>query len=275
MIGNPGEPIHFSKTIRYSIPGEPSLTLSSTCGELVDRLIGICCGRPEFLREHTCHRYLLLLPQFRAFTFSVLAGTNLQSCAVVTAEEPIRAIRRAMDEWVFSYFQKECHPILPSYALDLTQFIVRMIRGHLGSAWEDDRNFEVTPLVRIPEHEGTYNFEVEKRFKADFTRHNQLQHVICQVPKDGSVKFQEKTIIGAGDEFSFIVQRCHLSVGFDDYVHAVCEETPHLDMQSEFKFFGQIDHGSVRYRSLLPARWIMAALVWDNITSAEVRLPCP
>jgi hypothetical protein len=123
----PLKPLRFDKVVAYSLFGEPSLALDDTCGSLVDKLMSICFAGPDFLRPETCRRYLHLLPNFKNFVFSIRNPTTRET---LVGNEPIAALRRAMREWVFSYFSEEHHPLLPSYALHLTQFIARMVQGH-------------------------------------------------------------------------------------------------------------------------------------------------
>jgi hypothetical protein len=80
--------------------------------------MSICVAGPEFLSPETCRRYLHLLPNFKNFVFSI---TNPTDREILVANEPIAAIRRAMREWVLSFFIGEHHPIpilssfLPSF----------------------------------------------------------------------------------------------------------------------------------------------------------------
>jgi len=64
-------PLRFHRVVVYSLYGEPSLTLTDTCGDLIDKLISICVAGPEFLPPETSRRYLHLLPNFKNFVFSV------------------------------------------------------------------------------------------------------------------------------------------------------------------------------------------------------------
>jgi hypothetical protein len=272
------EVIRFRKKVVFSLPGEPSLTPDSTCGELVDRLTAMCLGEPEFLRHDSCRRYLQLLPNFREFVFSVSQGLRRD---IYVAHEPLRAIRRAMEEWVFSHFDRGQHPILPSYALDLSQFIAHMIRGCDRHGWEGPSAFQVTPLVRLAEHDSLMNLEPDRRFKSDFTRKNKLGRVVCRVPANASVTIQHQTLFKTEEEFVFSVHRCYLSTGFSDYIEASCDEPARVDLQDEFQFFGGIEmeggqgENPHRYHSTVPGHWIVAALVSNDRNPSETRLPVP
>lgn len=275
------ETVRFHKKLLYSLPGEPSLTPDSTCGELVEKLTAICLAQPDFLRPEGCRRYLHLLPDFKNFVFPVSRAVDKTERKILVAGEPLRAVRRAIHQWVFSYFEGEQHPILPSYALDLTQFMARMIRGHHHFPWGEPYSFQVSPLVRLAEDDPLTNLDPDRRFKTDFTQSNRLRGVTCLVPGTGSVKIHNRVLFNAGDEFTFVVHRCHLSTGFSDYIDAECVEAPRLDMQEEFQFFGHIEmEGSTisspkQFQSSVPAHWIIAARVWDRMSPAETRLPVP
>jgi hypothetical protein len=271
--------LRFHKVLVYSLYGEPSLTLRDTCSDLIDKLSSICAAGPEFLPPETSRRYLHLLPNFKNFVFSVPYPTPRD---IVVATEPIAAIRRSMEEWILSFFSDKHHPILPSYALDLTQFIARMVRGQQRTAWyeEGKPSFEVKPLVRV-EEDYNVSLDNDKRFKRDFTRNNPLYRVICHVPANGSVKYQDETIFRPGEEFMFLTGRCHLSSGFDDYTHADCHEPYHPNLQDDFEFFGEIvvprGENAVFYKSRVPANWVIASVRSDNVGGkrVETRIPVP
>src|SRR5712664_4848864 len=131
----PLTPLRFHRVVVYSSYGEPSLILTDTCGDLIDKLISVCVAGPEFLPPETSRRYLHLLPNFKNFVFSVPYPTPRE---ILVVKEPIAAIRRSIEEWILSFFRDEHHPILPSYALDLTQFIARMVRGQHRPAWSEE-----------------------------------------------------------------------------------------------------------------------------------------
>lgn len=275
------KPVHFDKVLVYSLCGEPSLTVRDTCGNLVDKLMSICAAGPEFLCAETCRRYLHLLPNFKNFVFPIRYPTNRE---ILVANEPIAAIRRAMGEWVFSFFSDEHHPILPSYSLDLTEFIARMVRGQQRTVWSEEGRprFEVKPLVKIIDQDyGSLSLDTDKKFKADFTRSNRLHHVVCRVPANASVKYQNEVIFRPGQEFIFFTGRCHLSSGIYDYVHAYCSELYQPNLQDDFEFFGEIaaprGDNTVFCKSRVPANWVTAAVSSENVNGqlVEARLPVP
>ncbi len=274
----PLTPLRFDRVIVYSLTGEPSLTLRDSCGNLVDKLMSICVAGPEFLSPEACRRYLHLLPNFKNFVFSIRIPTDRE---ILVANEPIAAIRRAMREWVLSFFSDEHHPILPSYALDLTEFIDRMVRGQQRTPWHEEGrpSFEVRPLVRV-EEDYSVSLNDDKRFKSDFTRNNPLYRVICRVPADGSVKYQNEAIFRPGEEFMFLTGRCHLSTGWDDYVHADCHE-PYRPNLHDFECLGEIvvprGDNAVFYKSRVPANWVIASVSSENVDGKRVdrRVPVP
>jgi hypothetical protein len=275
----PLTPLRFHRVVVYSSYGEPSLTLRDSCGNLVDKLMSICVAGPEFLSPETCRRYLHLLPNFKNFVFSIRIPADRE---ILVANEPIAAIRRAMREWVLSFFSDEHHPILPSYALDLTEFIDRMVRGQQRTSWHEEGkpSFEVRPLVRVEENYSV-SLDDDKRFKSDFTRNNPLYRVICRVPMNGTVKYQKEVIFRPGEEFMFLTGRCHLSSGFDDCTHADCHEPYQPNLQDDFEFFGEIvvprGENGVFYKSRVPANWVIASVSSDHVDGKRVdtRVPVP
>jgi hypothetical protein len=257
------KPITFHKAIVYSCYGEPSLTLDNTCGDLVDKLMSMCLGEPEFLPPQNRRRYLQLLPNFKNFVFSASYRDHRD---ILVGNERIAAIRRPMFEWVWSFFKDEHHPILPSYALDVTQFIARMVEGGRRTVWDEEGRppFEVNPVVKVLEEHQGISLGDEKSFKTDFTRRNPLHCVVCRVPANGAVKRGEEVIFRPGDEFRFYTGRCYLSRGFYDYIHVSCYEEYRPNLQSDFEFFGEIAAGDENkpgsWQTTVPANWVIAAV---------------
>jgi hypothetical protein len=274
----PLTPLGFSKVLVFSLYGEPSLTLRDTCGKLIDKLISICAGGPEFLPPETCRRYMQLLPKFKNFVFSLPHPTQRE---ILVANEPIAAIRRSMEEWIWSFFGDESHPILPSYALDLTEFIARLIPGQQYTDWsgEGRPGFEVKGLVKT-EPDYSASLSNDKRFKSEFTRKNPLYRVICRVPPNGAVKYQNEVIFRPGEEFMFLTGRCHLSTGFYDYVHAHCHEPYQPNLQDDFELYGEMavprgDNNAAFYKSRVPANWVIASVISRRGDGEWIDTPVP
>jgi hypothetical protein len=261
----------------------PLLSPDDTCGDLIDRLISLCLSRPEFLRPESSDRYVQMLPSFKAFTFTAYGGPAMHARETQFAQGPIKALRWAMGEWVFSYLSKEHHPMLASFALDVSQFIARMVQGYAQHdyAAEGHPVLEVKPVVQGVNEKQLISLDLDTKFKSDFTRNNLLRKVICRIPEDGAVRFQNGHVIGPGAEFGFRTNRCYLSTGFYDHIRFKCQEPRRFDIQNDFQLFGQIDpedgHEQYDLSGQVPAHWIVAAIRWESNGTQEVeaRLPLP
>jgi hypothetical protein len=107
------------------------------------------------------------------------------------------------------------------------------------------------------------------------------QGVVCRVPANASVKYQNEVIFRPGQEFIFFTGRCHLSSGIYDYVHAYCSELYQPNLQDDFEFFGEIaaprGDNTVFCKSRVPANWVTAAVSSENVNGqlVEARLLVP
>jgi hypothetical protein len=71
----------------------------------------------------------------------------------------------------------------------------------------------------------------DKNLRSEFTREDGGARVKGIVPEGGHIVslYEEETcpvLTSPGTEFYFRVDRCHLSEGWNDYHHAMCEEAP-------------------------------------------------
>jgi hypothetical protein len=261
------ETIKFYKAqiIRFSWQG-PRLTPKSTCGELAEKLMAVCRGKPEFLRPESCRRYLGLLPEFKSFG----AHFGFSENEVSVANQPIRRIPQVLSQWVSSYLydKTERHPILPSYALDTATFAESMLRDvHMGRYRYPENHgltIEIEPLVEGCEE---IRFQFTSRDKSEFTRASRLELLVAKVPPGGQVKFNytdnNEVLLGEGSEFEFRTQRCYLSENWGGNAAATlaCEEPYRLDVQSDFKFPGDLHIPPDHYPPTIevPAHWVIAS----------------
>lgn len=277
---------HKNTVVRFSHYA-PWLTPESTCSELVDTLVRICFGEPEFLRPESCRRYLGLLPEFKGFAF-----TDYPSKRIVVANQPIRDISRALNEWIDSYLRgsEALHPILPWYALDTAMFIDSMLRGaDIEPAFHPEHQGPAVTIDPVVRGENKIRFDFDSTHRRQFTNANRLGYVVARIPEGGQARLNETDngghIWGPGHEFVFRAGRCYLSEdwGGGRRLVFICEEPYRLDLQSAFKFPGHLEPpddetgsspGYAYCRNFypveIPAHWVVAALDQDRN-----RLPVP
>jgi hypothetical protein len=181
-----------------------------------------------------------------------------------------------IEAWVDSFLHKNSeHPLMPHYVLDAAQFILFHVEGYYAYPDGDKReHFRLEPMVSYTDSLGPDVFG--KRFKAEFTRAACCVYTKGKVPAGAHITSPAPhfSIYKSGDEFCFRVERCHLSTGFADFLHASCEaEEQRFDLMKEFKFWGSLlfhndAHevcrpvtvpGDVELRTFVPARWITHA----------------
>jgi hypothetical protein len=200
------------------------------------------------------------------------------------AETPIRRISLILHQWIDSYLynRKDQHPILASYALDAAEFINTMVcGGHISAPCMDGVrgvSTEIEPLVSGGEKMTGFYFDSSR--KRDFTNGDQLNYVVCRVPPDGQLLFQQfhgggpTRLFGPGEEFEFKNGRCYLSEDWDrgGYAATISGEEPYrLDLQSEFVLQGSLrNHREMNnspyaaHSADVPAHWVVAALDHDG-----------
>ncbi len=287
----PLEPIVVSKETVYRVDCGPSvLSVDDRAELLLDRLMAVCFQKPEFLRPESIDRYLHLLVDLKNFVFVDFSPNGRGEVRV--ADIRIARLRLAMGEWIRSYSNDDCHPILASYAIDAAQFVRRMANGCYSFAEppERERSFKIKGLLAQDEEWDQCHLDdfADARFKSEITRRSSLGRVICQVPGDASVlrSHRESVLASPGDEFVFTGRRCYLSSGVSDYIDARCMEPYRPDMQDDFKFYGEaettyLDDEGEKHASQMqmeiPGHWIVAAIMRRHVsgTWCEEILPVP
>jgi hypothetical protein len=123
---------------------------------------------------------------------------------------------------------------------------------------------EIEPLVEGCEE---IRFEFTSRDKSEFTRASRLELLVAKVPPSGQVKFNytdnNEVLLGEGSEFEFRTQRCYLSENWGSNAAATlaCEEPYRLDVQSDFKFPGDLHIPPDHYPPTIevPVHWVIAS----------------
>jgi hypothetical protein len=210
--------------------------LQDKAGELIDQLVGICFSLPEYLREVDCCRYIVLLNELKNYKYKRLWRPEVPEIAVKQLE--ISELGQALEAWVGSFFN-DPHPLMPCYALDTVRFIQFHIDGFHSFEAE---HWELKPLFEESREERDIFRFFDASFKKDFTSRMGGLVVRCKVPSGACIKYNDMVVVPENTEFCFVIRRCHLSSGFQDYELLFCEE-PHsipFDLMKEFRFMGEI-----------------------------------
>lgn len=261
VITRPFERVSISKRIVFDTTFfSSSLTPSSSIGELIEHLIGLCLNIPEYLEPKDANRYVSFLHELK--NFHTKSSWERNSPTVTVAELPLRTLNRALEEWVFSYFKDDQSGLLPHYALDTVCFMENVIQGEYHS---DPEPWQLKPAFGREIAELHLFRFIDAQFKKRFTEFIDLE-LAAKIPEGASVLDQDEAILTAGMEFVFRVRRCHLSENFYEYsLFEIKEETsrPKFDLMGDFRLKGHIvpqNEDPFSYQQGfpldLPARWI-------------------
>jgi hypothetical protein len=232
---HPVEKAHTEKRTIFEISSQlPRIRIDDPSGKLLDRLIGVCFSGPEYLCHEDAARYIALLHELKQFNCT---AWRINRAQMKVENLPIREFGMAVVDWVQSYFGDKRGALMPSYALDTAMFVERHVCGDYQL--EPDR-WEIKPMIEVGERD-LFRF-IDTAFKSNFTSKFGGVIVRCQVPQGCAIKFQEKELIAAGEEFSAVIKRCHLSINFQDAIYLQCDipEERGFRLDLGFRFVGEI-----------------------------------
>ncbi|HKV92349.1 MAG TPA: hypothetical protein VJW20_07355 [Candidatus Angelobacter sp.] len=174
---------------------------------LLEKLIGLCFSLPEYLCREDAARYIALVQELKEFHCEMWHGTK--RIPVKVEDLPICDLGRAIGDWILSYFDDKRCLLLPAYALDTAMFIEAHMAGHHTFG---PKPWEIEPMVESIKRD----FQLDARFKSQFTSRISGTIVRCKIPQGCSIEFQQKTFVASGQEFCAFIKRCHLSSNFQD-----------------------------------------------------------
>jgi hypothetical protein len=200
-------------------------------GRLLDALIGLCFSAPEYLRPEDAARHIALLQELKQFNCEMWSG--IKRVHMNIKDVPIRDLGRVINDWILSYCDDNRCALLPAFALDTAVFIESHVSGHYQ---HHPVPWEIKPIVEPVER----GFQLDARFKSNFT--SRLGHIMvrCRVPEACAIEFQGKALVSSGEEFCALIKRCHLSTNFQDAIilHTQFPEEATIDL--DFRFVGEI-----------------------------------
>lgn len=261
--------------------------------DLIQKLLGVLGAKPAYVRSEDVPRFECLLRELRAYEIEVYDKQEMIKDRV--GNLPIRCLDHIWKRWVNHFFDDAFHPLLPTYALGLVQFVEPHIYGQTIERW-GEAPWRIVPLVRSAEqrHEEIWLLS-DATFKREFTQWIKGLKVIAKVPEDCALydPREQKVVVDSGEEFSFSVLRGHLTEqGYYDMNDLVAEETgkPQFDIAVDFHFRGHlVPHQNREYQGLalfersfqrypeleIPIRWITHAKIWNGLDREETLLPVP
>ncbi|MEX0655791.1 MAG: hypothetical protein WD534_18185 [Phycisphaeraceae bacterium] len=254
-VERPVERVWVSRELVFNtgfMPGRHGVP--ATCKALLDHLIGLVLSHPPYVRDTDVHRYASLLDAYKNY-FVRLPQQGAADWQGKIADLPIQAIDWPAVEWVRSYFGKEHHPLMASYALDAVRFVEAHVRGRHWRQSNDSRQQENARIPAMLEHleerRELFGQTESSGFKRAMTERNMRRLLVrAEIPAGGRmVGAQNAEALPAGTAFLFLIDRCHLSsrVTDDDVLAPEEDDAPLYDIAEEFAF-----HGHVQLKKPMP-----------------------
>lgn len=252
------------------------------CGEFLDCLLGVVFSRPPYLRPESAGRYASLIDDFRT------TGTHRLwwiEDHIPVRELQLKFLGAALHDWADDKMSDDNHPLMCTFAFDAARFIMSHASGCLA----------IAPMVAGETGSSHPDLATKRRI----TGHIGGLLALARTPKGAKVCWGTQDAFIAEDQpFVFVIERCHLSESWGDFIHLRVREQnpPHHDLESRFSFVGgvfrnakglkslQVDpssevpfDGECEYnlaRARIPVRWIDEVLYWEA-RKKLVRLPVP
>ncbi len=208
---------------------------------------------------------------------------------------PIAYISACLEAWVWSFFDENYHPLIPSFALATCQFIDRHLSGYRANRIANDHiKWEIDPWLEGDSDTVFYGRRIEflnnLTFKRNFTERTGPLYILCKLPENAALKISgissgEINIVGPAD-FDIIVTRCYLSQSHSYFYSFPCDvqvsnETK-FNILSDAKFPGsilRIPNGEIKERFNIevdiPIHWATGIKLFSiaGIEESVVTLP--
>lgn len=277
------KPVHSSLILSFNVG---KFSEDSLCGDLIDAIIGICLSDTKYIRTENKTRYISWLEAFRKFDYH-----SFQTNGIV-ADLPVKVIALAMEEWIYSFFGGDHHPLMSSYALDAAHFVDRMLRG--GFIMHSvDRYWQLQPLIPKESYYKCIRMDTvfDSRFKKGMTEKLKGLIVKLNVPNECIVEDMNGRVVFKSDsDFYCGIERCHLSSHIPGWpppstLKIVQPPSEGNYIEDNFEFDGSLvitegsaDKPNWHYTDVyvkIPVRWFTHVYKWVEETRQYVALPVP
>lgn len=261
--------------------------------DLIQRLLGVLEAKPAYVCPDDTPRLSCLLRELREYETQVYDKRGMIADRV--GNLPIRCLNCIWEHWVDHFFEEQFHPLLPTFALGLVQFVEPHIYNHTRETW-GKIPWRITPLVHgLDQRREDFRLLKDPAFKREFTQRIKGLEVVAKVPPGGDLydPHKKQVVIKEGEEFSFGVLRGHLTEqGYydrDDLVAREAGKQP-IDIAADFHFRGHLlSRGDAQRPTFslhmgffngfpeleIPIRWITHAKVWNGLDREDTLLPVP
>lgn len=266
------------------------LIQDDTCDTLVDYLLSLIVNDPPAYIPSYAKNWLPGMLLFLLEKKIKKTPWSENKRATTLGKLPIRSIASHLENWIWSLFDEQYHPLLPIFALATCQFIDRHLFGFNGYHYNPHSSrWEIEPWLKLDpiSERRRFYFLDNSAFKKRFTEN--IKGVCAIGTLSPNVKiilrnaWEKEEILSSS--FELIINRCHLSQApaYDhSYIHAkiIQPEKLEYDIFSDFKLPSIIlsqanDEGRrIRYGANIPASWIIAAKIYPTFDSEEI-IPLP
>jgi hypothetical protein len=256
-IETPRAPVREERVLRVERPYGPI----ATCGDFLLHVLGALRDGPPYLPRADAARHATMVRELFAFQPDAIAPRKKRSVAAL----PVAELDWAVGRWVDSFLGRGAGPLLVSYALDAAGLLAAFAYG--ARTYEGEA-FRVVGLLEGESDAGRgFRCLHDARLKKDVSeRAVKGALTIARVPDGVCVPETPRHVaLDPGDEFVFVLDRCHLS-------QAIFDESPEVELGgppppfqwTQFVFDGHVlmtDAGDGRLRpwlpgeELVPRRW--------------------
>jgi hypothetical protein len=282
--------VHQETVFDFGRFSEQPLDPAHPIGDLIQRLLGVLEAKPAYVRPEDVPRFACLLRELREYEAQIYDKGEMVTDRV--GNLPIRCLDYIWERWVNHFFEEPFHPLLPTFAVGLAQFVEQHIYGQTRPIW-NEIPWRIAPLVRVlDQRREDFGFLRDATFKREFTQRIKGLEVVAKVPPGGDLydRRKQQVVVKEEEEFSFDVLRGHLTEqGYYDRNDLISRETgkPPIDIASDFHFRGHLLPRGEKQRTAfapqmgflpeleIPIRWITHAKVWGGLDREGTLLPVP
>lgn len=227
------------------------LNNETKCEELVDYLLSLLTKEPDYVLKSDIRWLSAMLVHLLEADINCKYLPNGMASSI--AKVPVTHIDNYLEEWIWSFFKQDYHPLIPSFALATCQFIDKHLFGYRSEQANDNKiAWKIEPWLEGDFNTNFYSKRIrfldDPTFKKNFTERTGHLYVSCKLPENTTLKIpapaSKKIDVHGSANFDLNVTRCYLSQRPSDPYSIFCNvqslnEAP-FDIFEDAKFTGYI-----------------------------------